>query len=109
MTMFETSLLHQLIEASAERFTHRPALAFGAESVDYRALHESVRAFAAGLRALGIDKSERVAIYLDKRAETVIAAFGATAAGAVFVPLNPLLKPAQVGYIPRDCNARPVT
>ncbi|MBL8483673.1 MAG: acyl-CoA ligase (AMP-forming), exosortase A system-associated, partial [Rhodocyclaceae bacterium] len=28
------------------------------------------------------------------------------AAGAVFVPLNPLLKPDQVAYILRDCNVR---
>jgi di/tricarboxylate transporter len=31
--------------------------------------------------------------------ETVIASFGAPAAGGVFVPLNPLLKPEQVGFI----------
>jgi acyl-CoA synthetase (AMP-forming)/AMP-acid ligase II len=41
-----------------------------------------------------------------KRFETVVAAFGAAAAGGVFVPVNPLLKPAQVGYILRDCNVR---
>jgi acyl-CoA synthetase (AMP-forming)/AMP-acid ligase II len=49
---------------------------------------------------------ERVAIYLEKRFETVIASFGAPAAGGVFVPLNPLLKAEQVGYILRDCNVR---
>ena len=38
--------------------------------------------------------------------ETVIASFGAPAAGGVFVPLNPLLKPEQVAYIMRDCNVR---
>jgi len=32
--------------------------------------------------------------------------FISTAAGGVFVPLNPLLKPEQVGYILRDCNVR---
>ena len=49
-------------------------------------------------------RAERVGIYLDKRFETVIACFGATAAGGVFVPLNPLLKPEQIAYILRDCN-----
>jgi acyl-CoA ligase (AMP-forming) (exosortase A-associated) len=47
-----------------------------------------------------------VAIYLEKRFETVIASFGTPAAGGVFVPINPLLKPEQVGYILRDCNVR---
>lgn len=62
--------------------------------------------FAGGLMALGLQRAERVAIYLEKRFETVIASFGAPAAGGVFVPINPLLKPEQVGYILRDCNVR---
>jgi acyl-CoA synthetase (AMP-forming)/AMP-acid ligase II len=32
--------------------------------------------------------------------------FGAALAGAVFVPVNPLLKPEQVAYILADCNVR---
>ena len=55
---------------------------------------------------MGLQRGERVAIYLEKRFETVIASFGAPAAGGVFVPLNPLLKAEQVGYILRDCNVR---
>jgi acyl-CoA synthetase (AMP-forming)/AMP-acid ligase II len=62
--------------------------------------------FASGLIGLGLARGERVAIYLEKRFETVIASFGAPAAGGVFVPLNPLLKADQVGYIMRDCNVR---
>ena len=55
---------------------------------------------------LGLARGERVAIYLEKRFETVVASFGAPAAGGVFVPLNPLLKPEQVGFILRDCDVR---
>jgi acyl-CoA ligase (AMP-forming) (exosortase A-associated) len=68
--------------------------------------NQSVSRFASGLISLGLGRGERVAIYLDKRFETVIASFGAPAAGGVFVPLNPLLKAEQVGYILRDCNVR---
>jgi acyl-CoA synthetase (AMP-forming)/AMP-acid ligase II len=62
--------------------------------------------FANGVIGLGLQRGERIAIYLEKRFETVIASFGAPAAGCVFVPLNPLLKPEQVAYIMRDCNVR---
>ena len=58
---------------------------------------------ASGLRALGIERNERVGVYLPKQFETVTAMFGATAAGGVFVPINPILKPEQVGHILRDC------
>ena len=36
----------------------------------------------------------------------MIAAFGATSAGGVFVPMNPLLKPEQVAFIAQDCDVR---
>ncbi len=49
--------------------------------------------------ALGLDRGDRVAVYLEKRLETIAALFGASAAGGVFVPVNPLLKAEQVAYI----------
>lgn len=104
--MNATSLLHHLILATSERTPDNRALTFGAETCDYARLGADVKAFASGLRALGLDRSERVGIYLDKRIETVTAFFGATAAGGVFVPVNPILKPEQVGYILQDCNVR---
>ncbi len=104
--MPDAHLLHELIVGSAERLPDAPALTYGASTLSYAALHEAVRGFAGALRGLGLARGERVAIYLDKRFETVIASFGAPAAGAVFVPVNPLLKPEQVGYILRDCNVR---
>ena len=66
----------------------------------------AIDAFASGVVGLGLGRGERVGIYLDKRPETVIAAFGTAAAGGAFVPLNPILKPDQVAYILRDCNVR---
>jgi acyl-CoA ligase (AMP-forming) (exosortase A-associated) len=47
-----------------------------------------------------------VAIYLDKRPEAVTSIFGTSAAGGVFVPINPVLKPKQVAYILNDCSVR---
>jgi len=47
-----------------------------------------------------------VAVYMEKRIENVAAMFGASAAGCVFVPVNPLLKPEQVAYILADCSVR---
>ncbi len=67
--------------------------------MNYGELQDAINRFASGLIGLGLQRGERVAIYLEKRFETVIASFGAPAAGGVFVPLNPLLKPEQVAYI----------
>lgn len=98
------SLLHELIFCSAEESPARVALTYAGQNLSYGQLADGVRSFATGLIELGVARSERVAIYLEKRPETVIACFGASAAGAVFVPVNPLLKPEQVEHILRDCN-----
>lgn len=100
------SLLPDLIALSAERTPQAVALTYGAQHVTYATLSAEVSRFAAGLLDLGLARSERVAIYLEKRPETVVASFGAPAAGAVFVPLNPLLKAEQVAFILRDCQVR---
>ena len=99
-------LLPELISRSAQRFPEHIALTYGKDSLSYAQLQTAVSAFASGIVGLGLQRGERVAIYLEKRFETVIASFGAPAAGAVFVPLNPLLKAEQVAYILRDCNVR---
>lgn len=104
--MPDTTLLHELVACSAFRSPEATALTYGKLSTSYSELHDSVSRFASGLISLGLQRGERVAIYLEKRFETVIASFGAPAAGGVFVPMNPLLKAEQVGYILRDCNVR---
>jgi acyl-CoA ligase (AMP-forming) (exosortase A-associated) len=100
------TLLHHLIRSSA---AHTPeAIALRAEgiSLNYQKLTTAVDAFAGGLVRLGFARAERVAVWLDKRFETVIACFGTAAAGGAFVPVNPVLKPAQVAHILRDSGTR---
>jgi acyl-CoA ligase (AMP-forming) (exosortase A-associated) len=104
--MKESVLLAELVLAAAERHPGRPALTAGAATLGYERLATDVLGFARGLVASGLQRQDRVGIYLEKRFETVVAAFGAAAAGAIFVPVNPVLKPPQVAYILRDCNVR---
>ncbi|MEO8118249.1 MAG: acyl-CoA ligase (AMP-forming), exosortase A system-associated [Rhodoferax sp.] len=104
--MIESTLLHELIALACRRTPEAIALTSGASSMCYGELNAGIKQFASGLLGLGLARGERIAIYLEKRFETVIASFGAPAAGAVFVPVNPLLKPEQVVFILRDCNVR---
>jgi acyl-CoA ligase (AMP-forming) (exosortase A-associated) len=101
-----SQLLHHLIGHQTVQQGGSPALTFKGETRSYAQLWDEVCGAAAGLRALGIGPGDRVAVYLDKRIETVVAIFGASAAGAVFVPINPLLRARQVGNILADCGAR---
>jgi acyl-CoA ligase (AMP-forming) (exosortase A-associated) len=101
-----SELLPELIFQSAARTPSAPALAYGGKTLSYQALAQQVSQAARGMLAAGIGRGERVGIYLEKRLDTVIAMFGAAAAGAVFVPINPLLRTRQVAHILRDCNVR---
>ncbi len=104
--MPESTLLHELIGVAARRAPSARALTHGAHSLVYGELWDAVQCFAAGLVGLGLPRAGRVGIYLEKRTETVVASFGAPAAGGVFVPMNPLLKPEQVAFIAQDCSVR---
>ncbi|TCS38577.1 acyl-CoA ligase (AMP-forming) (exosortase A-associated) [Paucimonas lemoignei] len=99
-------LAHELIVHRAMQAPQSLALICGKQSWDYGSLCTAVESFAQGLLADGLLRSERVAIYLEKRPEAVAAMFGTAAAGGVFVPVNPLLKPQQVQHILRDCDVR---
>ncbi|MES2715274.1 MAG: acyl-CoA ligase (AMP-forming), exosortase A system-associated [Pseudomonadota bacterium] len=105
-TLPESTLLHALIARTAATTPDTPALTHGAETWTYQQLQAAVAGLCSGLLGLGLQRGERVGIWLEKRFETVVASFGAPAAGGVMVPMNPLLKPEQVLYIARDCNVR---
>jgi len=101
-----TALIHELPLAAAERKPDATALSHHNVNVTYSDLSALIRRFSLALIDRGLARQDRVAVYLPKRVETVAAIFGTTLAGGVFVPVNPLLKPPQVGHILRDCAVR---
>ncbi len=100
------TLLHDLPLSAARQWPDARALTDAQTHWTYAQIAGEVEAIAAGLVRMGLQRGERVAIFLEKRFEAALAPFGITAAGGVFVPINPLLKPAQVAYILRDCEVR---
>jgi acyl-CoA ligase (AMP-forming) (exosortase A-associated) len=101
-----SDLIHELIADKAQSVPEAKALLFKGHSLDYAELQREVDVVANGLLTLGVAAGERVAVYLPKQPETVFGLFGAAAAGACFVPVNPLLKPRQVAYILVHCNVK---
>lgn len=106
MSCATSYLVHDFIFSSAARAPDAEALVDGARRLSYAQLAALTRRTCAALRARGARRGERVAVYMEKNIEHVAALFGAAAAGMVFVPVNPLLKPEQVAYILRDCDVR---
>ncbi|WP_229402883.1 acyl-CoA ligase (AMP-forming), exosortase A system-associated [Micromonospora okii] len=98
--------LHHLVADMARRQPHAPAVTAGGTSLRYAELWDEVVTVARGLREAGVSRGDRVAVYLDKRLETVVGSFAVPAAAGVLVPINPLLRPAQVRHILADCGVR---
>jgi acyl-CoA ligase (AMP-forming) (exosortase A-associated) len=98
--------MHDILRASATRHGGLPALTYKDVTLTYAQLWARATRVAGGLRRLGLRRDERVAVYLEKRLETVAAVFGASLAGGVFVPVNPLLRARQVAHILADCEVR---
>lgn len=99
-------LLHELVTFRAETLPDAPALIYKSAALNFRELGHSVDQFAHSICALRLQPNDRVAVYLPKQVEAVTAFFGAAAAGGVAVPINPMLKAAQVGHILNDCDVR---
>jgi acyl-CoA ligase (AMP-forming) (exosortase A-associated) len=100
--------IHDLVAEAARAHGNAPALTYKDVTVTYSELWRKVASVGAAMKGLGVCRGDRVAVYLDKRIETVAALFGTSVGNGVFVPVNPLLRPRQVGYIVRDCGARVV-
>jgi acyl-CoA ligase (AMP-forming) (exosortase A-associated) len=98
--------IHHLLEHRAKSHPESPALTYKKITNSYAELWDQARNVAGGLFHLGLVREQRVAVFLEKRIETVAAIFGTSAAGGAFVPVNPLLRPQQVAHIMNDCDVR---
>ena len=101
-----TSFVHELISQSAQRSPDAVALQIKDTQFSYAQLNKSVTSVALCYAGLGIQQGDRIGIYLAKNQENVQSMFACSLLGAVFVPINPVLKAQQVHYIANDCQIK---
>jgi acyl-CoA ligase (AMP-forming) (exosortase A-associated) len=82
-----------------------PALVTKAETLSFAMLEAEVGALAAVLRELVPVAGARVATWLPKTVEACLMPLAAPRAGLIHVPINPVLKRAQVAHILSDSGA----
>jgi acyl-CoA ligase (AMP-forming) (exosortase A-associated) len=99
-------LLHHMLDSSAQRFTDKIALFHGQQRLSYGDVARQAAGLAHGLRQAGLTRGDRVGIYLNASIPQGLSIFGVSQAGAVFVPINPLLLPEQVIHIACDCQIK---
>jgi amino acid adenylation domain-containing protein len=99
-------LLSHLLINSAQKYPERDAVVFGTERISYRELDEITNRVANILKASGVNRGDRVGIYLNKSAQSVICIYGILKAGAVYVPLDPNAPESRLAYIVDNCGIR---
>ena len=83
----------------------KTAVYWGDNEYSYRHLWNQTGQFGQQLRDnFGVRSGDRVGILLKNRPEYFFILFGILHAGAVAVPINHFLKPAEIAYIMEDCG-----
>jgi long-chain acyl-CoA synthetase len=100
-----TNLALYLVEAK-DIYPDRAALRLDDVVVTYAELEERSARVAGLLAARGVEPGDRVGLMLPNVLEFPVLYYGVLRAGAVVVPMNPLLKAREVEYYLGDSGAR---
>ncbi len=98
--------VESFLETSADRYPHKTALVSGGRRLRYQAVEEQANRLAHSLVSEGIERGDRVAVYLDNSVEAVVSIFAILKAGGVFLVVNPTTKADKLAYILNNCRAK---
>ncbi len=100
------TLVDDLLDAAASLFPDKIALIHDPTEITYRQFQEEADRWANYLVETGVQRGDRVGIYLDAGIDQSISIFAVSKANALFVILHVSLKEEQVRYIVTDCGIR---
>ncbi len=98
--------LFDFLETSARRYPDRPAIIYYGRRIVFSELWAECRRLAGALAGLGTAKGDRVALYMQNTPHFVIGFMGGMRAGAVVVPMNPMLVAVEFSHVLADCGAK---
>ncbi len=97
--------LEQFLEQTAARTPDKIALVSDSRRITYREIETTANQLAHGLIARGVERGDRVVLFLDNSVEAAIAVWAVLKAGAVFVMANPTTKPDKLTYLLNNARA----
>src|SRR5215210_360509 len=103
-----TLCLHELFEEQVRRTPDNLALLDDSTSLTYRELDDLADRLAAYLRSLGIGPDEPVGVYMERRAEYVVACLAAMKAGGAYLILELAYPPPLLADVVADASPRVV-
>src|ERR1017187_951014 len=103
--IFQPRLLHKFIFNNAEKYSDKEAVIFEDQRITFGELNDRSTQFANSLIHLGINRHDRVIIFLDNSIESIISIWSILKTGAVFIILNGSIKSNKLEYIIKDSGA----
>jgi len=100
--------LHALLEETDKAYPAKSALVYGAQELSYTQLNRLSNRFAHALLRLGVQRGDRVALYLPNAPQFVVAYFGALKAGAVVTAVSPLHRARELQAQLCDSGAKTI-
>ncbi|NYF10055.1 long-chain acyl-CoA synthetase [Leifsonia sp. AK011] len=100
--------LYDLVAASASEFPTNVALEFFGRTATYTEMLEQIDRAAEGLRLLGVQKGDPVALVLPNCPQHIVAFYAILRLGAIVVEHNPLYTPRELRHQFEDHGARVV-
>jgi fatty-acyl-CoA synthase len=97
--------LPKVLSDTVKRFSDREAIVFGDRRLTYQELNDEVDRLARGLLELGVQKDDKIGLWMPNIPEWVIAYFAVARVGAVVVPMNTRYKSHEVHYILENSEA----
>lgn len=101
-------LLGEALEFSYIKHPLKTATIFNGKVYSYTELKEGAENLAFHLVNAGIEKGDRIAIYMNNSWQSVVSIYGITLAGGVFLIVNPQTKASKLNYILKDSGAKVV-
>jgi long-chain acyl-CoA synthetase len=98
----------ELLQTAANNHPQSIALIYSDKIFNYQQLDVLSSQFATKLACIGVQKGDRVGVYLPNCPAFVIAYFGILKAGAVLAAVNPVLREREVAYQLADSGAESV-
>jgi long-chain acyl-CoA synthetase len=100
--------LYDLVRGSVEQYGDHVALEFFGATTTYAELGHQIERAAEGLRLLGVQKGDAVAIVLPNCPQHIVAFYAVLRLGAIVVEHNPLYTPRELRHQFEDHGARVV-
>ena len=94
------------LEESARKYPDKPCTIFKGAVVTYRQMNEITDRLAAGLAKLGVQKGDRVGIFMPNIPQFVMAFYGILKAGGVVVAVNPTYPARELVKPLKDAEIR---